>query len=88
MAATVPRATSLAKVGDGATLATAWTEGAAYWTDLAQRPILFWDTMRGRGNEYVERVRAGSPPVLTFKYEAVLDARRITGETMYTSTPA
>jgi pimeloyl-ACP methyl ester carboxylesterase len=66
---------ALAKAGDGATIAGAWAEGAAYWTDLAQRSILFWDTMRLRGNEYIERVRAGSPPVLTFAYEMVLDAR-------------
>ncbi|HUL96676.1 MAG TPA: DUF3141 domain-containing protein [Usitatibacter sp.] len=66
---------ALERMGGAATAATAWTEAAAYWTDLAQRSILFWDTMRERGNQYVERVRAGSPPVLHFEYEAVLDAR-------------
>src|SRR5262249_8021235 len=54
---------------------TAWQQAAAYWTDLAQRSILFWDTLRQRGNQYVEHVRAGSPPVLHFEYESVLDAR-------------
>ena len=49
------------------------TGTAAYWTDLVQRSILFWDTMRERGNAYVERTRAGSPPVLHFDYEMVLD---------------
>jgi len=53
----------------------AMTEVAAYWTDLAQRSVLFWDTMRERGNRYIEHVRAGSPPVLTFDYEMVLDGR-------------
>ena len=51
------------------------TDAAAYWTDLAQRSVLFWDTMRERGNRYIEHVRAGSPPVLTFDYEMVLDGR-------------
>jgi pimeloyl-ACP methyl ester carboxylesterase len=37
--------------------------------------VLFWDTIRERGNNYLEHVRAGSPPVLHFKYETVLDAR-------------
>ncbi|HZZ94603.1 MAG TPA: DUF3141 domain-containing protein [Usitatibacter sp.] len=63
---------------DGASPATfveAITQGAAYWTDAAQRSILFWDTLRERGNRYLEHVRAGSPPVLTFDYETVLDAR-------------
>ncbi len=53
----------------------AWAEAASYWTDLTQRSILFWDTLRERGNRYLEHVRAGTPPVLTFEYETVLDAR-------------
>ena len=63
---------------DGARPATpleAALEAAAYWTDLAQRSVLFWETMRERGNRFIEHVRAGSPPVLTFEYETVLDAR-------------
>jgi pimeloyl-ACP methyl ester carboxylesterase len=63
------------RLGTPASLAGAWTESAAYWTDLAQRSVLFWDTMRERGNRYIEHVRAGSPPVLSFEYEMVLDAR-------------
>jgi len=55
----------------------AMTEAAAYWTDLAQRSVLFWDTMRERGNRYIEHVRAGSPPVLTFDYDMVLDGRTL-----------
>ena len=66
---------ALEQAGDGATVATAWAEAASYWTDLAQRSILFWDAMRERGNRYIEHVRAGSPPVLHFDYETVLDAR-------------
>jgi pimeloyl-ACP methyl ester carboxylesterase len=64
-----------ARAGNGATLAGALADSAAYWTDFTQRSILFWDTLRERGNRYIEHVRAGSPPVLSFEYEMVLDAR-------------
>jgi hypothetical protein len=47
----------------------------AYAVDCAQRTILFWDTLRQRGNQFLEHERAGKPPVLRFKYETLLDAR-------------
>src|SRR5499427_2743789 len=53
----------------------AWKDWARYSIDFAQRSILFWDTMRERGNQFLERERAGKPPVLHFDYELVLDAR-------------
>ncbi|HEX2831317.1 MAG TPA: DUF3141 domain-containing protein [Burkholderiales bacterium] len=53
----------------------AWTSLWRYGVDFAQRSILFWDTLRERGNNYIEHVRAGSPPVLSFDYDMVLDAR-------------
>ena len=46
-----------------------------YAVDTAQRWVLFWDTLRQRGNQFIERTREGLPPVLTFKYEMVLDGR-------------
>jgi hypothetical protein len=52
-----------------------WTDWYGYSVDLAQRSILFWDTLRERGNLFFERQRAGSPPVLHFDYEMVMDAR-------------
>jgi pimeloyl-ACP methyl ester carboxylesterase len=52
-----------------------WTEWVRYSTDFAQRSVLFWDTLRQRGNQAVEHERAGLPPVLHFAYEMVLDAR-------------
>ena len=48
-----------------------------YATDFAQRSVLFWDTLRQRGNRYLEHERAGSPPVLFFDYEMVLDGRTL-----------
>src|SRR5215831_21218340 len=53
-----------------------WTGYYGYAMDWAQRSILFWDTMRERGNLYLKHERAGKPPVLHFDYEIVLDARK------------
>ena len=52
-----------------------WTGWANYSTDFAQRSILFWDTLRQRGNNFAEHERAGKPPVLHFDYEIIVDAR-------------
>jgi pimeloyl-ACP methyl ester carboxylesterase len=54
-----------------------WTGMGQYATDFAQRSVLFWDTLRQRGNNFVERTRAGLPPVLHFQYEMVLDGREL-----------
>jgi pimeloyl-ACP methyl ester carboxylesterase len=40
-----------------------------------QRSLLLWDTLRQRGNDFLERNRAGLPPVLHFDYEMVMDGR-------------
>jgi len=53
-----------------------WMNWYDYATDVTQRSILFWDTMRQRGNIYLEHERAGKPPLLHFKYEMVLDGRK------------
>jgi len=53
-----------------------WTDWYQYSVDFAQRSVLFWDTLRQRGNQFTEREQAGLPPVLHFDYETVLDARR------------
>jgi len=52
-----------------------WTNWLQYSTDFVQRSVLFWDTMRQRGNNFVQHERAGKPPVLHFDYEIVVDAR-------------
>lgn len=48
----------------------------AYQRDLLERTILFWDTLRQRADNMLEHQRAGLPPLLDFKYETLLDARR------------
>jgi hypothetical protein len=46
-----------------------------YMADAAQRTVLFWDTMRQRGNQFIDNVMRGQPPLLHFDSEVVLDGR-------------
>ncbi len=52
-----------------------WKQWYDYSTDLGQRTLLFWDTLRRRGNDFIAHEKAGKPPLLHFDYEMVLDAR-------------
>jgi hypothetical protein len=56
---------------------------AAYWRDVAERGILFWDTLRQRADNMLAHERAGKPPLLDFDYEVVLDARRLAAPSNY-----
>lgn len=47
-----------------------------YQRDVLERSVLFWDTLRQRANNMIAHERAGLPPLLDFKYETLLDARR------------
>jgi pimeloyl-ACP methyl ester carboxylesterase len=59
-----------------ATPATALSNPAGeYLLDAVQRSILFMDTMRQRGNQYLEHSAKLAPHVLEFELEVVLDAR-------------
>jgi pimeloyl-ACP methyl ester carboxylesterase len=49
--------------------------GYRYMIDTMQRSVLFWDTMRQRGDDYIEHTLKGMPPLLHFDYEMVLDGR-------------
>jgi pimeloyl-ACP methyl ester carboxylesterase len=60
-----------------------WQAGAEYALDFAQRSVLFWDTLRQRGNNYVEHERAGKPPLLHFEYETLLDGRKLSRPVNY-----
>jgi pimeloyl-ACP methyl ester carboxylesterase len=44
-----------------------------YLTDAAQRTVLFMDTLLDRGNAYREHLAQGTPPLLKFDHELVLD---------------
>ena len=54
-----------------------WQAAWEYWTDAAQRTVLFWDVMRQRGNQFLEHAEKGKPPVLVFEHEMVLDGRTL-----------
>ena len=83
-AATAPadrnRAVPGARAGSNEGIAArgrAWSAWPQYLIDCAQRAVIFWDTLRQRGNNYLEHVQQGQPPVLHFKYETVLDGRTL-----------
>lgn len=46
-----------------------------YFVDAAQRTALFFDTLLERGNDYTEHLDNGTPPLLKFEFETVLDGR-------------
>ena len=60
-----------------AAAANLWSDWYAYAVDAAQRSVLFWDTLRRRGNAFIEHTREGLPPVLHFGYEVVVDGRKL-----------
>jgi pimeloyl-ACP methyl ester carboxylesterase len=49
------------------------TDAGAYLTDAMQRTVLFLDTLLDRGNNYSEHLEQGTPPLLKFAHEVVLD---------------
>lgn len=46
-----------------------------YWLDSLQRWILFMDILRKRGNNYLETIKKGEPPVLVFDYKVIMEGR-------------
>jgi pimeloyl-ACP methyl ester carboxylesterase len=53
-----------------------WKSWFTYSTDFIQRSVLFWDTIRKRGDNWIEHELKGKPPVLAFDYEIIMDARQ------------
>ncbi len=53
------------------------TDFGDYWTDAAQRTVLFLDTLLNRGNSYRENLEKGTPSLLKFNSEMVLDGREL-----------
>ena len=48
-----------------------------YMVDAAQRTVLFWDTMRQRGNQYREHLSETAPHVLDYEVELIIDGRTL-----------
>jgi pimeloyl-ACP methyl ester carboxylesterase len=65
------------KADQVAAIGQAWTDWVGYAFDAAQRSVLYLDTMRRRGNNFIEHVAAGQPPLLHFDYETVMDGRQL-----------
>ncbi len=64
---------SPARVPPGAVRPPTPSEVDAYLSDAAQRAALFFDTLLDRGNAYREHLAQGTPPLLKFEHEVVLD---------------
>ena len=61
----------------GRALPNATQPALEYWLDMWERTILTWDVLRERGNQYLEHEQSGSPPVLAFDYEIIVDGREL-----------
>lgn len=48
-----------------------------YLVDVWQRWVLFTDVLRRRGNNFVQQEREGSPPVLVYDYDIIIDGRTL-----------
>ncbi|MFG1419322.1 DUF3141 domain-containing protein [Xanthobacter sp. V0B-10] len=55
--------------------AAVWRDGVSYAFDAMQRTLIFWDTLRQRGNNWIAHEKAGKPPLLAFDHETIADAR-------------
>ena len=53
------------------------TPALGYLVDVAQRQVLFMDTMRERGNRYLEHCAKAAPHVLSYAAELILDGRTL-----------
>lgn len=54
-----------------------------YGLDAAQRSLLFWDTLRERGNIYLDQEAQGHPPVLIFPHRIIMDGKDMPRPTNY-----
>lgn len=55
-------------------LMKAWSE---YLVDSAERGVLFWDVLRQHGNTFLENTARGTPPVLIFVHDVLIDGRTL-----------
>lgn len=74
-------ASELRRFQQGGSLASAWAE---YQRDAAERAVLSLDTLRKRGDIFLEHEAAGCPPVLVYDYETVMDGRDLPFPSNYT----
>lgn len=60
-----------------------WNQWSEYATDAMQRSALVFETLRKRGNGYVDHIQSGMPPVLDFKYEVIIDGHTLSSPVNY-----
>ena len=65
----------VARCGSATRPVEVWRDVTLYSSDFVQRSLLFWDTLRRRGNNWLEHEKAGKPPLLAFDWEMVADGR-------------
>lgn len=58
-----------------ATAGHLFSDWAAYLRDASERAVLTVDTLRKRGDIFLEHEAAGCPPVLAYEHELVMDGR-------------
>jgi pimeloyl-ACP methyl ester carboxylesterase len=54
-----------------------------YNIDFGQRAVIFTDILRQRGNNYLDHLKQGQPPVLAFDYEVIMDGREMSQPVNY-----
>ena len=64
-------------------IGTVVKDAVEYGVDAAQRAVLTLDTLRERGNIDAAHEAAGTPPVLNYAYEEVVDGRTLTRPVNY-----
>lgn len=62
------------KAKQGRDLQAAWAE---YVQDAFERSILTLDALRKRGDNFLSHVAAGTPPVLVYDYEIIVDGEKL-----------
>ena len=60
-----------------------WSMWQEYLTDSTQRSALVFETLRKRGNVYLDHVESGMPPVLDFAYEVIIDGKELSSPVNY-----
>jgi len=61
----------------GGLFLSALSDTISYSLDMVERQVLFWDSLRQRGNIFLEHREQGTPPVLDFDYDIIIDGRNL-----------
>ncbi len=74
--ATAGAARAWTETGVPATPLDFWRDATTYASDFVQRSFMFWDTLRQRGDNWLQHEEAGKPPLLAFETEMIADGRQ------------